>query len=86
MGFINNAKANEATRVATEAFTNGRQVLVFKIIEANSTHRSTGVMSGVGEQIEAIEAQGWALDRMSGAEGKALTGDRTALVCLFRRR
>ncbi|MGW6142160.1 hypothetical protein [Streptomyces sp. NPDC055140] len=86
MGFINNAKANEATRVAAEAYTNGRQVLAFKIIEASSTSRSTGVMSGVGEQIEAIEAQGWTLDRMAGAEGKALTGERAAMLCLFRRR
>jgi len=86
MGFINNAKANEATRVATEAYSAGRQALVFKIIEASSSSRSTGVMSGVGEQIEAIEAQGWALSNMAAAEGKALTGERTALVCLFRRR
>ncbi|MBA4860649.1 hypothetical protein H1V43_04500 [Streptomyces sp. PSKA54] len=86
MGFINNAKANEATRVATEAYSAGRQILVFKIIEANSSHRHTGLMAGVGEQVEAIEAQGWILDRMAGAEGKALTGERTALICLFRRR
>ncbi|MBA2945937.1 hypothetical protein [Streptomyces himalayensis] len=86
MGFINNAKANEATRVATEAYSAGRQILVFKIIEASSSHRHTGLMAGVGEQIEAIEAQGWILDRMAGVEGKALTGERTALICLFRRR
>ncbi|MFD0554511.1 hypothetical protein ACFQ0X_39195 [Streptomyces rectiviolaceus] len=86
MGFINNAKANEANRVAAEAYTAGRQVLTFKIIEANASHRSTGIMSGVGEQIEAIEAQGWTLTNMAASEGKALTGERTALVCLFRRR
>ncbi|MFZ3556459.1 MULTISPECIES: hypothetical protein [unclassified Streptomyces] len=86
MGFINQAKANEATRVATEAYASGRQVLTFKIIEANASHRSTGVMTGVGEQIEAIEAQGWMLANMCAAEGKALTGDRSALICLFRRR
>ncbi|MGW1030088.1 hypothetical protein ACWD4J_41625 [Streptomyces sp. NPDC002577] len=86
MGFINNAKANEATRVAAEAYATGRQVLVFKIIEANAGSRTTGLMAGVGEQIEAIEAQGWTLANMSGAEAKAFTGERTALVCLFRRR
>ncbi|MER5184527.1 hypothetical protein ABT009_40495 [Streptomyces sp. NPDC002896] len=86
MGFINNAKANEATRVAAEAYASGRQVLTFKIIEANANHRTTGIMPGVGEQIEAIEAQGWALTNMAAAEAKAFTGERTALVCLFRRR
>ncbi|GHD26180.1 hypothetical protein [Streptomyces galbus] len=86
MGFINNAKANEATRAAEQAYTEGRQVLTFKIIEANSSSRHTGVMTGVGEQIEAIEAQGWTLTNMAAAESKALTGERTGLICLFRRR
>lgn len=86
MGFINQAKADSATKVAAEAYAAGRYVLTFKIIEANTTHRSTGLMAGVGEQIEAIEQQGWMLSNMAAAEGKALSGDRTALICLFRRR
>ncbi|GAA4684607.1 hypothetical protein [Streptomyces youssoufiensis] len=86
MGWINDAKADTATKAAAEAYAQGRYTLVFKIIEANSTHRMTGVMTGVGEQIEAIEAQGWALANMCAAEGKALSGDRSALICLFRRR
>ncbi|MFD3777338.1 hypothetical protein [Streptomyces sp. NPDC058612] len=86
MGFINNAKADVATKAAAEAYQAGRQVLTFKIIEANTTSRSTGVMTGIGDQIEAIEAQGWFLANMAAAEGKALGGERTALVCLFRRR
>ncbi|MEV6790892.1 hypothetical protein AB0M87_02600 [Streptomyces sp. NPDC051320] len=86
MGFINDAKANEATRTAQAAYQEGRHVLTFKIIEASSSSRSTGIMSGVGEQIEAIEGQGWMLTNMTAATGKALSGDRTALICLFRRR
>lgn len=86
MGFINKAKANEAERNAADAYAEGRTTLVFKIIEASSTSRTTGIMSGVGEQIEAIERQGWALATMTAAEGKALSGERVALVCLFRRR
>ena len=85
MGFINNAKANEASRIAALAYTEGRRVLTFKIIEAGSSSRTTGLMPGVGEQIEAIESQGWTLSNMTAAEGKAFTGDRTALICLFRR-
>ncbi|WP_416968461.1 hypothetical protein [Streptomyces sp. 4F14] len=85
MGFINNAKANEASRVAALAYTEGRRVLTFKIIEAGTASRTTGLMPGVGEQIEAIEAQGWTLSDMAAAEGKTLTGERTSLICLFRR-
>ncbi|MEU1908120.1 hypothetical protein [Streptomyces hygroscopicus] len=85
MGFINNAKAETATQAAQKAYQEGRQVLTFKIIEANAGHRSTGLMLGIGEQIEAIEAQGWTLANMCAAEGKAMTGDRSALICLFRR-
>ncbi|WP_282795170.1 hypothetical protein [Streptomyces sp. CC224B] len=83
---MNQAKAEVATREAQKAYQQGRQVLTFKIIEANVSHRTTGVMTGVGEQIEAIEAEGWALYNMCAAEGKALSGDRSALICLFRRR
>jgi hypothetical protein len=86
MGRISQAMANEATRNAREAFAAGRQVISFKIIEAASTSRMTGIMSGVGEQIEAIEGEGWTLDTMTATTGKTLSGQRTALVCLFRRR
>ncbi len=86
MGIFNDAKAATAEQAAQKAYAEGRQILTFKIIEANVSHRSTGLMSGVGEQIEAIERQGWTLANMAAAEGKALSGDRTALICLFRRR
>lgn len=86
MGWINNAKADVATQAAQKAYQEGRSVLTFKIIEANTSHRATGIMTGIGEQIEAIEGQGWMLANMCAAEGKALSGDRSALICLFRRR
>ncbi|MDX2850081.1 hypothetical protein [Actinacidiphila glaucinigra] len=38
----------------------------------------------MSEQIEAIEAEGWTLYNMAAAEGKAMTSERVALVCLFR--
>ncbi|MFD9444961.1 hypothetical protein [Streptomyces sp. NPDC060001] len=86
MGWINDAKANVATDTARKAYEAGKQTLVFKIIEANASHRTTGVMTGVGDQIEGIESQGWTLTNMCAAEGKALSGDRSALICMFRRR
>ncbi|MEU5769810.1 hypothetical protein ABZ782_28235 [Streptomyces asoensis] len=41
-------------------------------------------MTGIADQIQAVEREGWRLDQMAAAEGKALTGERVALVCLFR--
>ncbi|MEU8906518.1 hypothetical protein [Streptomyces mirabilis] len=86
MGFINNAKASKASDEARKAYTEGRTVLAYKIIEANVTSKTTAPMSGVGEQIEAIEAEGWTLANMTAGESKTLGGERIALVCLFRRR
>jgi hypothetical protein len=39
----------------------------------------------MAEQIQAVESEGWRLEQMAAAEGKAFTGERVALVCLFRR-
>ncbi|EPH45145.1 hypothetical protein STRAU_1773 [Streptomyces aurantiacus JA 4570] len=39
----------------------------------------------MGSRHEAVEAQGWALYHMCATEGKALSGDGSALICLFRR-
>jgi hypothetical protein len=86
MGFVNNAKAGKATDEAKKAYTEGRWVLVYKIIEANKSSMATAPMAGVGEQIEAIEAEGWALANMAAAESKTLGGERIGVVCLFRRR
>lgn len=85
MGWINDGKANEAARCARKAAEDGDRVLVYKFIEANSGSRSTAPMAGIGGQIEAVEAEGWQLANMTAAEGKAFTGERVALVCLFRR-
>lgn len=84
MGFINNAKASIATDAARKARAAGQSVLVYKFIEANAGSKSTAPMQGMAEQIQAVEAEGWRLDQMAAAEGKALTAERVALVCLFR--
>ncbi|WP_326709621.1 hypothetical protein OG758_09825 [Streptomyces sp. NBC_01474] len=86
--FIKNAKAQGATDEARKAYAEGRAVLVYKIIEASGGSIDyTGPMTGVGEQIEAIEAEGWALANMATGESKTLSGDeRVGLVCVFRRR
>lgn len=86
MGFINNAKADKATDEARKAYASGQAVLAYKFIEANKTSAVTAPMTGVGEQIAAVEAEGWVLANMAAAESKTLGGERIALVCLFRRR
>lgn len=85
MGWLASAKGNEAGRQAREARDGGKGVLVYKFIEASGNSRLTGPMSGMAEQIEAIEAEGWALADMSAAQGKSLFSERVALVCMFRR-
>lgn len=84
MGFINDAKAQVAGIEAKRARAAGQRVLVYKFIEANTSSKSTAPMKGMSEQIEAIEAEGWTLYNMAAAEGKAMTSERVALVCLFR--
>ncbi|MFD8422682.1 hypothetical protein [Streptomyces sp. NPDC059466] len=86
--FIKNVKVQGAADEARKAHAEGRSVLVYKIIEAGGgSHDFTGPMTGVGEQIEAIEAEGWALADMATAQSKTLSGDeRAGLVCVFRRR
>ncbi|MFD9782226.1 hypothetical protein ACFWZS_34650 [[Kitasatospora] papulosa] len=86
MGFMNDAKAQEAGRRAHEAYIKGDYVLVYKFIEANTNSKATAPMTGIADQIQAVESAGWMLQNMAAAEGKALTGERIALVCLFRRR
>jgi len=63
----------------------GHALLVYKFIEANTNSRATGPMNAMAEQIQAIEAEGWALANFAVGEGKALSGERVALICLFRR-
>ncbi|MEW2424851.1 hypothetical protein ACIQPS_08985 [Streptomyces sp. NPDC091290] len=84
MGFINDAKAQTAGSEARKARERGQKVLVYKFIEANLNSKATAPMSGMADQIQAVEDQGWRLDQMAAAEGKAMTGERVALICIFR--
>jgi hypothetical protein len=85
MGIVNDVKTQEAARHAYEALQRGQYVLVYKFIEAQKNALVTGPMVGVGEQIQAIESQGWQLTNMTAGEGKALSGERIAIVAVFRR-
>lgn len=86
MGFVNDSKATEAGRRAREAYEKGDFVLVYKFIEANTNSKATAPMTGMADQIQAVESSGWQLTNMAAAEGKTMTGERVALICMFRRR
>ncbi|MCZ4099855.1 hypothetical protein [Streptomyces sp. H39-C1] len=85
MGWINDSKAVEAAKRAREAALKGDSVLVYKFIEANTNSKATAPMTGMADQIQAVESEGWALANMAAGEGKAMGGERIALICLFRR-
>ncbi|MDQ1049136.1 hypothetical protein [Streptomyces sp. V4I2] len=98
-GPINKAKAETAAAAAQHAIDAGRHVLVYKFIEAQTGSAATGPMTGMNDQIEAVEALGWTLDKMSVTQSEVMTGqvagwtkhaghpmnERIALVCIFRR-
>ncbi|MEU2629931.1 hypothetical protein [Kitasatospora sp. NPDC007106] len=86
MGFINQAKGNNAGKEAADAYNRGDSVFVWKAIEANKNSLTTGPMVGMAEQIQAVEASGWTFANFAVGEGKSLGGERIALVMLFRRR
>ncbi|WP_158813320.1 hypothetical protein [Streptomyces rimosus] len=82
---INKTKAETAEQAARNAIEKGRHVFVFKFIEAMTNSMATGPMTGLNDQIEAIESLGWRMEHLAVGEGKALSGERLAIVCLFRR-
>lgn len=77
MGWIKEAKANVAGNHAARARDEGRQVLVFLVDVPRSASQGSPI-SGVAEQIEAVEAEGWRLDHLAAK-------DAGSMVALFRR-
>lgn len=76
MAVFKQAKAELAGQHAARAAAEGRTVLVFKIDLPRTAVEGTPI-SGVAEQIEAVEAQGWRLERLGSL------GDHG--IALFRR-
>ena len=77
MGWMKDAKAELAAKHAKRAAEEGHKVLVFLINVPSSAVQGTPV-SGVAEQIEAVEDQGWALASLSAKDAKSM-------LALFRR-
>ncbi|MET8680042.1 hypothetical protein ABZW18_21275 [Streptomyces sp. NPDC004647] len=91
MGWINAIKEETAVKEAQHAWDAGRNILVFKFIEAHTNSLVSGAITGMNEQMEAIEEVGWKLDHMSVAEGNVIgamgskRGERMVIICLYRR-
>jgi hypothetical protein len=64
MGWLKDARSSVAAKHAARALEEGRTVLLFNMNIPRTKVEGTPV-SGVAEQIEAIESVGWRLDKMS---------------------
>lgn len=64
MGFFKDIKAETAAKHAARALEEGRNTLLYQM-NLPSAKVEGAPVSGAAEQIEAIEATGWALVQMS---------------------
>lgn len=65
MGWVKDAKATAIGKEAARAVSEGRRVFVCRINQPIANSGFSGSLSGMAEQIEAIEAEGWSLDQSS---------------------
>ena len=61
MGWIKDAKAEAISKEAQRALDEGRTVFVCRVNQGSLQSNYSGSLSGVAEQIEAVEALGWKL-------------------------
>jgi hypothetical protein len=81
MGMIKNVKAALMTTEAQRAVDEGRTVFVCRINQGATQIDMSGSLSGIAEQIEAIENLGWQLDQCTFAQDKK---DHTSAFLIFR--
>jgi hypothetical protein len=82
VGFIKGAKSDSIGQQAARAVAEGRRVFACRVNEGGWNDNWGGSLSGVAEQIEAVEAQGWRLDKASFLPGK---GQNVSAFLIFRR-
>lgn len=82
MGIVRQARADSMTARAREAAAEGHTVFLVQLRGSVSHSPSLSrPISGVAEQIEAIEGEGWRLDKFTSVPWK----NNMTVVCLFRR-
>lgn len=77
MGWLKEGRAKVAAQHAARSRDEGHKALVFLVNVPAGTAEGTPV-SGVAEQIEAVEAEGWYLASLNGFNAKSM-------IALFRR-
>ncbi|MBD0743915.1 hypothetical protein BG418_20290 [Streptomyces sp. CBMA152] len=82
MGWIKDAKAEAISKEAQRAIDEGRTVFVCRVNQGALQSNFSGSLSGVAEQIEAIEAVGWQLDQASFSHDHK---DHASAFLIFRR-
>jgi hypothetical protein len=82
MGFIKDAKAKSIAEQAARAVAEGRLVFACRVNEGGWNDNWGGSLSGVAEQIEAVESTGWRLDQSTFLPGK---GQNVSAFLIFRR-
>lgn len=83
MGLIKDVRATNIGQDAARARAEGRYVFLCRIVNPVGDRVGfSGSVSGVAEQIEAVEGAGWALSQMSYVDDKR----GVAGYYLFRRR
>lgn len=81
MGFMKTAKADSLAEDAARSKTEGHRVFVAQIRGPMShSPKLSRQIPDAAEMIEAIEEQGWQLDKMD----SLVYSDNTTIVCLFR--
>jgi hypothetical protein len=83
MGLITDTKATSASKDASRAASEGRQVFVYRYNVPATSSGYSGPIGGASEVIEGIERHNWTLCHMAydGAQSK-----NGAVLLLFRRR
>lgn len=81
MGWIKDAKVEAMTKEAKRALDEGRTVFVCRINQGMTQVNVSGSLSGVAEQIEAIESLGWQLDQANFAHDHR---DHASAFLIFR--
>ncbi|MGW4567074.1 hypothetical protein ACWEN3_33330 [Streptomyces sp. NPDC004561] len=82
MGWIKEAKANAIKEHAQRAIAEGRTVFVCRVNQGALQSNFSGPLSGVAEQIEAVEELGWQLDQASFSHDHK---DHASAFLIFRR-
>lgn len=82
VGFRRGTRVRSIADQATRAMAEGRQVFVCRVYEGGPKDGWSGSLSGMAEQIEAVEAAGWSLVQSSFLQGRWHT---VAAFLIFRR-